>query len=188
MRIFLGFIYIFSLLLFFLSCSSIFLYESEKGNSLNVLALKALMVYPDLKISISDIEKYSNFNDSHKCDFDFLKRGHENMVYISESSYNNNIEYIKKLYLYNKILYRVILAYSLVQGLPFKSEILRYLNNNNIKEKFPLRIKFPFSVTYIENKYWVVLEKNFLDLLIQDKSDLMIAKQKMEIILKYFAK
>ncbi|QTL84139.1 hypothetical protein bmLB2001_001114 (plasmid) [Borrelia miyamotoi] len=188
MRIFLGFIYIFYLLLFFLSCSSIFLYESEKGNNLDVLALKALMVYPDLKISISEIEKYSNFNDSHKCDFDLLKRGQENLVYISESSYNNNIEYIKKLYLYNKRLYKIILAYSLVQGLPFKSEILRYLNNNNIKEKFPLRINFPFSVTYIENKYWVVLEKNFLDRLIQDKSDLIIAKQKMEIMLEYFAK
>ncbi|QFP48523.2 hypothetical protein O5404_06285 (plasmid) [Borrelia miyamotoi] len=152
------------------------------------MALKALMVYPDLKISISEIEKYSNFNDFHKCDFDLLNRGQANLVYISESSYNNNIEYIKKLYLYNKRLYKVILAYSLVQGLPFKSEILRYLNNNDIKEKFSLRINFPFSVVYIENKYWVVLEKNFLDLLIQYKSDLIIAKQKMGIMLEYFAK
>ena len=188
MRVSLGCIYRCFIFLFFFSCASIFVNKSLEKNSLNILALKSLMAYPELKISNSEIEKYSNFNKSNQYDFDILKTLEKNLVYISESSYDDNIKYMKKLSSYNKILYKVILAYSLVQGLPFQSEILSYLNNHNIREKFSLRINFPFSIKNIENKHWVMLDRNFFDIIVQDKSALIIAKQKMESILKSFSK
>lgn len=187
MRVFLDFC-VFFIFLFFVSCSTIFLNDSEKGDNLDLLALKALMIYPELKISNSDLKRYANLSDSSKHSFDILKGEQETSVYISESSYNDNIEYIKSLYLYNKRLYKFILAYSVVQGSSFKSEVLRYLDNHNIKEKFPLRINFPSHKIYMDNGSWIVLRKIFLDILIQDKKALIVAKQKLENMLESFSK
>ncbi|WP_247068184.1 hypothetical protein bpuCAU1_001440 (plasmid) [Borrelia puertoricensis] len=161
--------------------------ESGEGDNLDLLTLKALMMYPELRISKSDLSRYTNFNDS-KCSFDILKGEQKDSVYISESSYNNNIAYIKSLYLYNKRLYKVILAYSVVQGLSFKSEVLMYLDDHNIQEKFPLRINFPYHKIDIDNRSWIVLRKDFLDILIQDKNALISARRKLENILKSFSK
>ncbi|UPA11539.1 hypothetical protein bpSLO_001399 (plasmid) [Borrelia parkeri] len=186
MRIFLNSC-VFFIFIFLLSCSTILLDESGEGDNLDLLALKALMIYPGLRISKSDLSKYTSFNDS-KCSFDILKVEQKGSVYISESSYNNNIAYIKSLYLYNKRLYKVILAYSVVQGLSFKSEVLRFLDDHNIKEKFPLRINFPYYKIDMDNRSWIVLRKDFLDILIQDKNALIFAKRKLENILKSFSK
>ncbi|UPA12837.1 hypothetical protein [Borrelia venezuelensis] len=186
MRIFLSSC-VFFIFIFLLSCSTILLYESGEGYNLDLLALKALMIYPELRISKSDLSKYTNFNDSN-CSFDIWKGEQKGSVYISESSYNNNIAYIKSLYLYNKRLYKVILAYSVVQGLSFKSEVLRYLDDHNIKEKFPLRINFPYYKIDVDNRSWIVLKKDFLDMIIQDKNALIFAKRKLENILKSFSK
>ncbi|AHH09011.1 hypothetical protein baBA2_000899 (plasmid) [Borrelia anserina] len=185
MRFFLDFCVFFILL--FLSCSTILLDESSEGNHLDLLALKALMAYPELKISNSVLKKYANLNDSFKHNFDILKGDQESLVYISESSYNDNIEYIKALYLYNQRLYKIILAYSIVQGESFKFEVLRYLNNN-IKEKFPLRINFPSYSICIDDRLWIVVRKIFFHMLVQDKNALIIAKRKLESILESFSK
>ncbi|WP_241766575.1 hypothetical protein [Borrelia coriaceae] len=154
---------------------------------MDLIALKALMLYPKLKISNSDLRKYTDLSDSSEHSFDILEGNQENEVYISEPSYNDNIEYIKHLYLYNKRLYKIILAYSIVQGLSFKTEVLKYLDKHNIKEKFPLRIKFPFSRVYMDNKSWIVLKKIFFDMIIQDKKSLSVAKRKLENMLKSFS-
>ncbi|WP_024653042.1 hypothetical protein [Borrelia persica] len=186
MRLFLNFCMLFVFLLF-LSCYTVLLDEFNNNDDFNLLALKELMVYPELKISNVDLKKYAILNDLSKHNFDFLKGDQDDFVSISESSYNNNIEYIKKLYLYNKKLYKIILAYSVIQGSSFKAEILRYFDKHNIKEKFPLRINIPFYKTNIGNKSWVMIKKIFLDMLIQDKKSLFVAKLKLENVFKSFS-
>ncbi|ACH93943.1 putative lipoprotein (plasmid) [Borrelia duttonii Ly] len=186
MRIFLNF-YIFFIFLFFLSCYTVLLDEFDSNDDFNFLTLRELMAYPELRISGIDLKKYAVLNDLYNNNFEFIKGDQEGFVSISDSSYNSNIEYIKKLYLYNKKLYKIIVAYSIVQGSSFKSEILKYFDRHNIKEKFPLRINVPFYRTNIGNKSWVVIKKNFLDMLIQDKRSLFVAKRKLENMLEIFS-
>ncbi|WP_445436271.1 hypothetical protein [Candidatus Borreliella tachyglossi] len=187
MRVFLNFVYVFFIFLFFLSCSTVSTDEFVKDD-LDLLVLKTSMIYPELKISDSEINNYKNLSCYHDHNFDILKGDQEDPIYISESSYNNNIEYVKELYLYNKRLYKLILAYSTVQGSSFKFEIFKYLHKHDIKEKFPLRIRFPIDKELVNGSPWVVIGKNYFDILIQDKSALIVANQRMENIIRKFSK
>ncbi|UGQ17767.1 hypothetical protein [Borrelia sp. RT1S] len=187
MRVFLGFICVFVIFLFFLSCTTVSLDKPTGGGDLDLLALKDLMVYPELKISNFDMKNYEKLRGQHGCSFEILKREDDNPVYISESSYKGNIDYIKDLYFYNKKLYKVVLAYSTVQGTPFKSEMIKYLKKLNIKEKFPLRIRFPTHKACIESGAWIVIKKDFLDMIIQDRNALIVSNRVMEGIVERFS-
>ncbi|AYE37025.1 hypothetical protein DB313_05870 (plasmid) [Borrelia turcica IST7] len=187
MRVLSNFIYIFVIFLFFLSCSTVLLDEPRKEDDPDLLALRNLMVYPELKISNFDMKIYEKLKNYHEHNFEILEREDEDPVYISESSYKENIDYIKELYFYNKKLYKVVLAYSSVQGSPFKSEMLKYLKKHNIKEKFPLRIRFPTYKTCIDGSNWIVLKKDFFDMIMQDKNALLVSNRIMENIVRRFS-
>nr|WKT13859.1 hypothetical protein LKV13_04405 [Borrelia sp. BU AG58] len=188
MRVFVDFICMYVIFLFFLSCSTVPSDNPIKEEGLGLLALKNLMVYPELKISNFDMKNYEKLRGHHRCNFEILKREEEDPVYISESSYRDNVNYIKELYFYNKKLYKIILAYSTAQGSPFKAEMLKHLKKFNVKEKFPLRIRFPTHKTCVKRGSWIVLKKDFLDMIMQDKNSLIFSNQIMEGIVENFSK
>ncbi|AJA90670.1 hypothetical protein OY14_04280 (plasmid) [Borreliella chilensis] len=171
--------------LLFYSCSTISLVKIPEKDKIDLTVLKSLMNYPDLKISnfkIKDYEhlyrssEFESFNDT------------QNSVYVSidEPTFNSKINLIKNLFIYNKKLYRILIAYSLTQGASFKEEVLSYLEKQKIVRNFSLKINFPTAKKFIDNKYWVVIAKNHLDVLIKSKNYLILANAKMEYILKNF--
>ncbi|WKC58595.1 hypothetical protein [Borrelia sp. P9F1] len=187
MRVFLDFVCTFFIFLPFLSCATASLDKHTEGQDLDFLGLKDLMVYPDLKISNFDMKNYEKLRGYHECSFEILKREEDDPVYISETSYKENIDYIKELYFHNKKLYKVVLAYSTAQGSPFKSEMIKYLKKLNVKEKFPLRIRFPAHKTCVESRTWIVIKKDFLDMIIQDRNALITSNRIMEGIVERFS-
>ncbi|QMU99751.1 hypothetical protein F0310_04890 (plasmid) [Borrelia sp. A-FGy1] len=188
MRLFSNFVYLFIIFLFFLSCSTVLLDGYDKEDDSDLLTLKKLMVYPELKISNFDIKIYEKLKNYHEHNFEILGRENENFVYLSEDSYRENMKYIKELFFYNKKLYKILLAYSLVQGSPFKSEMFKYLKKHNIKENFSLGIRFPTYKICIDGNNWILIKKDFLDMVIQNKNNLFISNRIMENVVKIFSK
>ncbi len=89
------------------------------------------MNYPDLKISNFKTKDYEHLY--YSSDFESLSDTKDSAyIYVDESSFNNNINFIKDLFIYNKKLYRILIAYSLTQGASFKAEVLSYLEKQKL--------------------------------------------------------
>ncbi|WNY60609.1 hypothetical protein QIA03_03900 (plasmid) [Borreliella bissettiae] len=169
----------------FCGCSTVSLVKIPEKDKINLAALSSLMNYPDLKISNFKIKDYEHLQ--HLFDFESLSDSKNSMyIYVDESNFNNNINFIKDLFIYNKKLYRILIAYSSAQGASFKAEVLSYLEKQKIMKNFSLKINFPTAKKFMDNKYWVVIAKNHLDSLIKSKDYLVLANLKMEYILKKF--
>ncbi|SCW40713.1 hypothetical protein [Borreliella japonica] len=172
--------------LLFYSCSTISLVEIPEKDKIDLTVLTSLMYYPDLKISNFKIKDYEHLYRSS--DFESLNDiQNSNYIYVAESNFNSNINFIKDLFIYNRKLYRILIAYSLTQGASFKAEVLSYLEKQKIMENFSLKINFPTAKKFMNNKYWIVIAKNHLDSLIKSKDYLVLANVKMEYILKKFS-
>ncbi|MBB6031993.1 hypothetical protein HNR35_000996 [Borreliella spielmanii] len=166
-------------------CSTISLVKIPEKDKINLTVLTSLMNYPDLKISNFKIKDYEHLHRSSN--FEILNNiKNSSYIYIDESNYNSNINLIKDLFIYNKRLYGILIAYSLTQGASFKAEVLSYLEKQKIMKNFLLKINFPTAKKFIDNKYWIIIAKTHLDSLIKSKDYLLLANVKMEYILKKF--
>ncbi|ATH10421.1 hypothetical protein CV643_05325 [Borreliella burgdorferi] len=171
--------------LLFYGCSTISLVKIPEKDKINLTVLSSLMNYPDLKISNFKIKDHEHLH--YSSDFESLSDTKNSAyIYVDESSFNNNINFIKDLFIYNKKLYRILIAYSLTQGASFKAEVLSYLEKQKIMKNFSLKINFPTAKKFMDNKYWIVIAKNHLDSLVKSKNYLVLANVKMEYILKKF--
>ncbi|MCD2332626.1 hypothetical protein [Borreliella americana] len=172
--------------LLFYSCSTVSLLKIPEKDKINLTILSSLMNYPDLKISNFKIKDYEHLH--HLYNFESLNDAKNNSayIYVDESNFNNNIDFIKDLFIYNKKLYRILIAYGLTQGASFKAEVLSYFEKQKIMKNFSLKINFPTTKKFMDNKYWIVIAKNHLDSLIKSKNYLILANVKMEYILKKF--
>ncbi|WKC74745.1 hypothetical protein QIA36_00125 (plasmid) [Borreliella yangtzensis] len=172
--------------LFLCGCSTISLVKIPEKDKINLAVLTSLMNYPDLKISNFKTEDYKHLYRSF--DFERLKDVKNSAyVYVDEPNYNSNINFIKDLFIYNKKLYGILIAYSSTQGAAFKAEVLSYLEKQKILKNFSLKINFPTTKKFMDNKYWIVIAKKHLDSLIKSKDYLVLANVKMEYILKKFS-
>lgn len=171
--------------LLFYGCSTISLVKIPEEDKINLTALSSLMNYPDLKISNFKIKNHEHLH--HSSDFESLNAAKNSAyIYVDESNFNNNISFIKDLFIYNKKLYRILIAYSLTQGASFNAEVLSYLEKQKIMKNFSLKINFPTAKKFMYNKYWIVIAKSHLNSLIKSKNYLVLANAKMEYILKKF--
>ncbi|QFI15058.1 hypothetical protein QIA37_00120 (plasmid) [Borrelia sp. CA_690] len=171
--------------LLFYACSTVSLAQIPEKDKINLTLLTSLMNYPNLKIANFKIKDYEHLYRSF--DFEGLQDAKNSAyVYVVESNFNSNINFIKDLFIYNKKLYRILIAYSLTQGASFKTEILSYLEKQKIMENFPLKINFPTTKKFMDNKHWIVIAKTHLDYLIKSKDYLLLANVKIEYILKKF--
>lgn len=167
-------------------CSTISLAKIPEKDKINLTVLTSLMNYPDLKISNFKIKDYEYLYRSS--DFESLNNIKDSAyVCIDESNFNSNINLIKDLFIYNKRLYGILIAYSLTQGASFKAEVLSYLEKQRIMKNFSLKINFPTAKKFMDNKYCVIIAKTHLDSLIKSKNYLVLANVKMEYILKKFS-
>lgn len=166
-------------------CSTISLVKIPEKDKINLTTLTSLMNYPDLKIANFKIKDYEHLYSSS--DFESLDDVKNSAyIYVAESNFNSNINLIKDLFIYNKKLYGILIAYSLTQGASFKAEVLSYFEKQKIMKNFSLKINFPTAKKFMDNKYWIVIAKNHLDSLIKSKDYLVLANVKMEYILKKF--
>ncbi|WP_424632702.1 hypothetical protein [Borreliella lusitaniae] len=167
-------------------CTTISLVKIPEKDRANLAVLTSLMNYPNLKISNFKTKDYEYLY--HFSDFESLNNIKNNdYIYVAESNFNNNINFIKDLFIYNKKLYSILIAYSVTQGAAFKAEVLSYLEKQKIVKDFPLKINFPTVKKFMDNKDWIVIAKNYLDSLIKSKNYLVLANLKMEYILKKFS-
>ncbi|WKC78411.1 hypothetical protein QIA30_00145 (plasmid) [Borreliella turdi] len=172
--------------LFLYGCSTISLVTIPEKDEINLAVLTSLMNYPDLKISNFKIKDYEHLH--RLSDFESLNDIKNSVyIYIDESNFNSNIDFIKELFIYNKKLYSILIAYSSTQGASFKAEVLSYLERQKIMKNFSLKINFPTTKKFMNNKYWIVIAKTHLDSLIKSKYYLALANVKMEYILKKFS-
>ncbi|WPM06319.1 hypothetical protein QIA41_04380 (plasmid) [Borreliella sinica] len=168
------------------SCSTISLVKIPETDKINLAVLTSLMNYPDLKISNFKTQNYEHLY--HGPNFESLNdTKNSTYIYVDESNFNSNINFIKDLFIYNKKLYGILIAYSTTQGASFNAEVLSYLEKQKIMKNFPLKINFPTDKKFMNNKYWIVIAKNHLDSLIKSKDYLISANVKMEYILKKFS-
>ncbi|AIJ30196.1 hypothetical protein [Borreliella valaisiana] len=167
-------------------CSTIPLVKIPEEDKINLTVLTSLMNYPNLKISNFKTKDYEHLYRSS--DFESLNdTKNSGYVYVDEPNFNSNINYIKDLFIYNKKLYGILIAYSLTQGASFKAEVLSYLEKQKILKNFSLKINFPTTKKFMDNKYWIVIAKKHLDSLIKSKDYLVLSNVKMEYILKKFS-
>ncbi|OJH14686.1 hypothetical protein ER70_07185, partial (plasmid) [Borreliella bissettiae] len=93
----------------FCGCSTVSLVKIPEKDKINLAALSSLMNYPDLKISNFKIKAHEHLH--HLFDFESLGDAKNSAyIYVDESNFNNNINFIKDLFIYNKKLYRILIA------------------------------------------------------------------------------
>ncbi len=92
-------------------CSTISLVKIPEKDKINLTTLTSLMNYPELKIANFKIKDYEHLYSAS--DFESLDDVKNSAyIYVAESNFNNNINLIKDLFIYNKsyIAYLLLIA------------------------------------------------------------------------------